>query len=100
MQRAAGCAFGRLVGELCRPSEVRGMLFYEPLSFGQSWRVPCAVLIGTADDIPPVTGLGLTLFPRYGGMSVLMNILNRPGVLCLKGEETKARDAVNPDTAD
>lgn len=94
-----GAAFGRITREgTCRLSEVRAIELAGMVRVGHSVRYPCAVLIGTIDEIPPSNRFALTLFPRFTSqMDPLTNTLNRPGVLALKGEEKRAMRQLNPD---
>jgi hypothetical protein len=99
MQSLAGCAFGRITANrTCRVSEVRALELFPALRRGHSVSLPCAVLIGTTDDIPPANRKGaLAFFPRFiSQMDVLTNILNRPGILAIKGEVEEARHVLNP----
>jgi hypothetical protein len=100
MQSLAGCAFGRITANrTCRLSELRAIELFPVLRRGHSVYLPCAALIGTTDEIPPANRRGaLAFFPRFvEQMDVLTNILNRPGILAIKGEVEKARKVVNPD---
>jgi hypothetical protein len=99
MRSYEGCAFGRITPHrTCRVSEVRAMELLPAMRQARSIYLPCAVLIGTIDEIPPSNRKpALPLFPRFADMDVLTNILNRPGILAIKGEVQKARGALNPD---
>lgn len=74
----------------------------EPERMGRAIRIPFAALvqahapvieqIGGKASVQAVTG-----FLRYAGMSPATNILNRPGVIALKGVERRVKDGpVNP----
>ncbi len=100
IQSFEGCAFGRITRDrTCRLSEVRAIELFPAKRRGQSIYLPCAVLIGTIDEIPPADRKpALPLFPRFvEQMDALTNILNRPGILAIKGEVQAARKALNPD---
>jgi hypothetical protein len=90
-----GCGFGRIVDGVCCISEVRDFVTLEPRTIGihQYFFIPVAVLLGTTEQIPPISkGRALTLFPRFTPkMKPLTNVLNRPGILCIRGEERHAK---------
>ncbi len=97
--------FGKLLGlAFCRLTErqtfrlslVQDIQFFPHLP-GLSRHVGLAVLLKTREQIPPDSQPGLTLFPHYDDLDPLTNIINRPALLCLKGEERKARKALAKD---
>lgn len=105
MREQMGVAWGRIIARdgLCRWAEVKDVETFEPIRRGHAMPaghaadVPVAVLLATRDEIPPADEQGLTLFPRYASqMDPLTNVLNRPGLLCLKGEEKRVRKQLNP----
>ena len=92
-----GHAFIRLTEDgWYRTSLVQDIEFFPRLP-GKTRHVGVAVLIKTVEEIPRSDQFGLTMFPRYGNLDILSNILNRPGLLCLKGEERRAIPRLNPD---
>jgi hypothetical protein len=90
------CAYGRLVCEAatCRLSELRDIQFFDAIGSGGWRKFPFAALIGTIEDIPKPERQALTFFPRYYEMDVLTNILSRPFLLAVKGEETRATSSL------
>jgi hypothetical protein len=53
------------------------------------------VVLHTIEDIPPASKFGLTLFPLFDDLDILTNVLNRPGLFCIKGEDRRARKALS-----
>jgi hypothetical protein len=107
MMGLCGCAFGRLVSvrepaPTCRVSEIRDIKIFEATARGRTVSYPVAALIGTVEAIPKAHKQALTMFPRYRGMDVLTNVINRPFLMALKGEEQRGTKAINavPDGAD
>lgn len=95
------CAYGRLAGRdpaTCRLSELRDIEFFAPIAAGKSIKHPFAALLGTIEDIPKPERQALTLFPRYSSMDVLTNVINRPFLLAVKGEEGRAGGTLKGDT--
>jgi hypothetical protein len=84
-------------GTHCRCSEIRDIRFFSSLPWGARQCYPFAALFGSLEEIPSSSHFALTLFPRYGGMDVVTNILNRPLVVAIKGEEKGAVTFLNPD---
>jgi hypothetical protein len=83
------CGFGRVTPErICRWLEVRAIQLYDSVQSGNFIYIPCAVLFGIIEEIPPANRKwALTMFPRYvDQMDVLTNIINRRGIL-IKGEQ-------------
>jgi hypothetical protein len=107
MMHLRGCGFGRLVSvrepaPFCRVSEVRDIRIFEATARGKSVCYPVAALVGTVEVLPKAHKQALTMFPRYHGMDVLTNVVNRPFLIALKGEEQRGTKAINvaPDGAD
>ena len=86
---AFGCFFP---GPVCRWSEMRDIEFIgEPIA-GRPGGFAIAVLLGTLEEIPR-RGQALCFFPRYTNLDPLTNIVNRPGILAIRG---LAHDGAEP----
>lgn len=99
IEECLGLAFRGMEGRTEFRMVLEDIRFY-PTHVWSVRRVPIVALIRTAEEIPDSHYQGLTVFPAYRDMDYLKNLINRPAVLCLKGEERRARDAVNADKSD
>ncbi len=81
---------GCLAGNACRLLALEDIQPFEAVRQGRALAIPLAVLVrmdgAVAGRISPhVRGLALTCFLRYDNLTPAQNLLNRPGVIALKG---------------
>jgi len=81
---------GCLAGNACHLLALEDVQPFEAIRQGGVLAIPLAALVRMDEAVagrigPHVRGLALTCFLRYGNLTPAENLLNRPGVIALKG---------------